>query len=130
MEKVMLKGNAHHGIYFVAKSGENIYGYIVIPHKLPLHLVSQIKKLRVPGKWKFDKFVIEKEEALVSSSEDNENAIHVIGFCPQEDNLSLNILPFKESWTIQDVASECVQVLKEINRIFSKIQKQIDERFK
>lgn len=126
----MLKGNAHHGDYYVAKSSNNIYGYIVIPNNLPIHLLSQIKKLKVPGGWKFDRYVVEKEQILSFSEIDTEDAIHVIGFCPQDLNLSLNVLPFEESWTIQDVASECVQVLKEINRIYSKLQKQIDAKFK
>lgn len=129
MEEILLKGKAHHGTYFVTRENGNIYGYIVIPDKLPFHFINLIKDIKVPGDWRFDKYIVEEGLYLQDIENDSKESLHVLGFCPQENDITLDLVPFSDTWTTSDVASECVQVLKQVNKILGDIKCQIDSKF-
>ena len=136
MQKIMLRGTAHNGTYFVTEvkyqGTVSRYGYIVLPDKLPNYLVQDIKKIPVEGGWILDKYVIEQDRELITVTKKDKKALHVICFNPDGNSIDLfsNIAFNSHDWQVSDIASECVRVLKEINIIFNKLQKRIDYKMK
>lgn len=130
MEEIILKGTVHHISYYVTKDKQsNMFGYIVIPDGLPNYLIKKIKKIKVPGGWSIDKYALEVRNELQEASNKMADSVHLLGFCPNSIEITLDILPFPETWKVNDVASECVSVLNEVNKIFCDIKTKIDAKF-
>lgn len=130
MEDIMLKGSVYDGTYYVTEGNELKYGYIVLPKELPTQIIKNIKKIEVPGGWLFDKYVKEKEGKLCTVINKDSNAIHVLCFSPNGSQTKLFINSTEDDWSVNDIASECITVLKNIRHIFDKLDKKIKEHLR